>query len=138
MGDLWLPVPSWPVSLELPPTLLLETWDTPVLVLVPLSAPLLPTHLLLLDRPTTATPLDQPLLRTELNMVSLDREPSKLESLPLLLDTSTLLPDMKLSPSQPPLMLPEPSQPQLSQLPQHHMLPSHLHQSQLVLPQLIP
>merc|ERR1719310_1231089 len=49
--------------------------------------------------------------------------------------------------SQPPLMLPEPhrtslrpepSQPQLSQLPQHHMLPSHLHQSQLVPPQLIP
>merc|ERR1711973_488764 len=117
--DLWLPVPSWPVSLEPPPTLLLAILDTPVLVLVLLWAPLLPTPQLLLDRPTTATPLAQLLLRTELNTESLDKEPSRPVWLPLLPVTSTLLPDMRPSPSQPPLMLPEPSQ-----LPQHLMLPS--------------
>merc|ERR1719412_1187139 len=103
--------------------------------------------LLLSDRPTTATPLDQLLLRTELNTESLDREPSRLVLLPLLLDTSTLLPDMKPSHSQPHPMLPEPhrtslrpepSPPQLSQLPQHHMLPSPQPQFQLDPPQLIP
>merc|ERR1712198_718502 len=76
---------------------------------------------------------DQPLLRTELNTESLDREPSRPVLLPLLPVTSTLLPDMRPSPSQPPLMLPEPhrtssrpepSPPQPSQLPQHLMLPS--------------
>merc|ERR1711973_774713 len=106
--DLWLPVPSWPVSLEPPPTLLLAILDTLVLVRVLLLAPLLPTPLLLLDRPTTATPLDQQLLRTELNTESLDKEPSRPVWLPLLPVTSTLLPDMRPSPSQPPLMLPEP------------------------------
>merc|ERR1711973_715727 len=82
--DLWLPVPSWPVSLEPPPTLLLAILDTLVLVLVLLLAPLLPTPLLSLDRPTTATPLDPLLLRTELNTESLDKEPSRPVLLPLL------------------------------------------------------
>merc|ERR1711973_1007538 len=145
--DLWLPVPSWPVSLEPPPTLLLAILDTLVLVLVLLLAPLLPTPLLLLDRPTTVTPLDQLLLRTELNTESLDREPSRPVWLPLLPVTSTLLPDMRPSPSQPPLMLPEPhrtssrpepSPPQPSQLPPHLMLPSHLPQPTRDPPQLIP
>merc|ERR1711973_482200 len=102
--DLWLPVPSWPVSLEPPPTLLLAILDTLVLVLVLLLAPSLPV-------------------------------------------TSMLLPDMRPSPSQPPLMLPEPhrtssrpepSPPQPSQLPQHLMLPSHLPQPTRDPPQLIP
>merc|ERR1711973_54850 len=145
--DLWLPVPSWPVSLEPPPTLLLAILDTLVLVLVLLLAPLLPTPLLLLDKPTTATPLAQLLLRTELNTELLDKEPSRPVLLPLLPVTSTLLPDMRPSPSLPPLMLPEPhktslrpepSPPQPSQLPQHLMLPSHLPQPTRDPPQLIP
>merc|ERR1711973_747776 len=119
--DLWLPVPSWPVSLEPPPTLLLAILDTLVLVLVLLLAPLLPTPLLLLDRPTTATPLDQLLLRTELNTELLDREPSRPVWLPLLPVTSTLLPGMRPSP-----------------LPLHLMLPSHLPQPTRDPPQLIP
>merc|ERR1711973_237127 len=131
--DLWLPVPSWPVSLEPPPTLLLAILDTLVLVLVLLLAPLLPTP--------------QLLLRTELNTELLDREPSRPVLLPLLPVTSTPLPDMRPSPSQPPLMLPEPhktssrpepSPPQPSQLPQHLMLPSHLPQPTRDPPQLIP
>merc|ERR1711973_361548 len=138
--DLWLPVPSWPVSLEPPPTLLLAILDTLVLVLVLLLAPLLPTPLLLLDKPTTATPLGQQLLRTELNTELLDKEPSRPVLLPL-------LPDMRPSPSQPPLMLPEPhktslrpepSPPQPSQLPLHLMLPSPLPQPTRDPPQLIP
>merc|ERR1711973_716672 len=130
--DLWLPVPSWPVSLEPPPTLLLAILDTLVLVLVLLLAPLLPTPLLLLDKPTTATPLDQLLLRTELNTELLDKEPSRPVLLPLLPVTSTLLPDMRPSPSQPPLMLPEPHKTSLRpepSLPQSDPTPESPHRS---------
>merc|ERR1712227_174087 len=83
---------------------------------------------------TTPMLLDLPLSRTVWSTVLLDREPSRPEWPPLLLVTSTLLPDKRLSPSQPPHMLPElprtslrpePSLLQPSQLPQHHTPPSH-------------
>merc|ERR1712227_1017397 len=75
-----------------------------------------------------------------------DREPSRPEWPPLSLVTSTLLPDKRPSPSQPPPMLPElprtslrpePSPLQPSQLPQHHTPPSHQLQETSDLPQLI-
>merc|ERR1719205_495464 len=84
--------------------------------------------------------LDPQWLRTVLNMELLDKEPSRLESNRLLLDMPTPLLDMKPSLSPLLLMLPElprtllrpllfPLQP--SPLPQHLMLPSPLHLSQL-------
>merc|ERR1712123_304717 len=119
---------------------MLVLWDTPVLLdmlvldmLVALSEPQL--H-----------PLPQ-LLRTVLNTELLDREPSRLESNRLLLDMLMQLLDSHPSPSLPLLMsldlsrtlstlLPFPLQSSL--LPQHLMLPSPLHLSQLAPPPLAP
>merc|ERR1711892_1490371 len=84
--------------------------------------------------------LDPQELRTVLNTDLLDREPSRLESNRLLLDMLMPLLDTKPSPSLPILMLPDlprtlltplPFPLQSSLLPQHLMLPSPLHLSQL-------
>merc|ERR1719205_311358 len=91
--------------------------------------------------------LDPQWLRTVLNTELLDKEPSRLESNRLLLDMPTLLLDRKPSPSPLLLMLPEPPRTLLrpllfplqpSLLPQHLMLPSPLHLSQLDLLPLTP
>merc|ERR1739838_602448 len=140
--DLWSLLPFWPAPMVLPPltTLMLVLWDTPVLLdmlvldmLVALSEPQL--H-----------PLPQ-LLRTVLNTELLDREPSRLESNRLLLDMLMPLLDNHPSPSLPLLMSLDPSRTlstplpfplQSSLLPQHLMLPSPLHLSQLAPPLLTP
>merc|ERR1712128_321564 len=95
-----------------------------------------------MDKLTLLMLLDPQQLRTVLNTDLLDREPSRLESNRLLLDMLIPLLDRKPSPRLPILMLPDLPRPlltplpfplQSSLLPQHLMLPSPLHPSQLAL-----
>merc|ERR1711970_720050 len=86
----------------------------------------LPAPQLLLDKPTTAMLLEPQLLRTVLSTELLDRGLSRPESNRLLLDMLTPLLEHPRTLLRPLLF---PLQPSL--LPQHLMLPSPLHLSQL-------